>query len=462
MRSRVPDTRHGEGERAIMKATSALAVCLVVLVLHGVGLAQPMEAMGEAETHEGMESGALGIEETRNASGTSWQPDSTPMFMWQARAGDWHLTLHTSSFFGYDSTATQRGDDQLLSINWIMGMAMHRIGSGDLTFRAMLSAEPFTMPGNGYPLLLQTGETFEGERLHDRQHPHDLFMELAVRYRQPISDMLGLELYAAPVGEPAIGPTAFPHRFTSMGNPLAPLSHHWFDSTHITFGVVTLGVFTRMFKLEGSWFNGREPDETRTDFDLRSPDSFSARLTANPTRDLSAQVSWARLDSPEELEADISLQRITASVTWNRLLGDEVSDVAVSAALGQNDPSRGPSTRAALVEAIAMFADTHTVFARAEALTKTGEELVMPAAMSDRRFGIGSFSAGYVYDFHQLGAIVPGVGAVGTLDLVGSTLGSAYDARTPWGGMVFVRLRAPTMKMSGMSDMPGMQHGHAM
>jgi hypothetical protein len=247
-----------------------------------------------------------------------------------------------------------------------------------------------------------------------------------------------------------------------MGNPLAPLGHHWFDSTHITFGVVSVGVFTRMFKLEGSWFNGREPDEHRTDFDLREPDSVAARLSANPTRELSAQISWARLDSPEELEPDVSVQRITASVTWNRRLGDEVSDVAVSAALGRNDPSSGPSTHAALVEAIAMFADTHTVFARAEAVSKTGEELVLPAQMSARRFGIGSFSAGYVYDFHPLGAIVPGLGAVGTVDVVGSTLGSTYDTRTPWGGMVFVRLRAPTMKMSHMSRLPGMEHRHAM
>jgi hypothetical protein len=435
-----------------MCSSRALAIAVLVTASHGIALAQSMEASGEMrEAHEGMERTPLGIDETRSGSGTSWQPDSTPMFMWHARAGDWRLGLHTNSFIGYDSTATGRGDDQLLSINWIMGMATRSIGSGDLTFRAMLSAEPMTMPDNGYPLLLQTGESFEGGRLHDRQHPHDLFMELAARFRHPIGDALGIELYAAPVGEPAIGPTAFPHRFTSMGNPLAPLGHHWFDSTHIAFGVVSAGVFTRMFKLEGSWFNGREPDEDRTDFDLGEPDSVAARLSANPTRDLSAQLSWARLDSPEQLEPDISVQRITASATWNRDLGDDVDDIAVTAAVGQNSPSSGPSTHAALVEAIAMFADTHTVFARAEALTKTGEDLVMPATMSDRRFGIGSFSAGYVYDLHQIGAIVPGLGAVGTLDVVGSTLSGVYDTRTPWGGMVFVRLRAPTMKQHAMS-----------
>jgi hypothetical protein len=234
------------------------------------------EAMGGE--HDSMGGAPLGIEETRDASGTAWQPDSTPMFMWHARSGDWRLGLHTNSFFGFDG-ANSRGDDQFLSINWLMGMATHPVGTGDLTFRAMLSAEPATMPKNGYPLLLQTGESFEGEPLHDRQHPHDLFMELAARYRRPIGDTFGLELYAAPVGEPAIGPAAFPHRFTSMGDPLAPLGHHWFDSTHITFGVLTAGVFTNKLKLEGSWFNGREPDEERWDFDFRQPDSVAARLS---------------------------------------------------------------------------------------------------------------------------------------------------------------------------------------
>lgn len=432
--------------------------------------ADPMnESMGE--THQAMEPTALGIEETRDASGTSWQPDSTPMFMWQAKALGWTFGLHTNTFVGYDSKATTRGDDQFLSINWIMGMARRPLGSGDLTFRAMLSAEPGTMPKNGYPLLLQTGESYNGEPLHDRQHPHDLFMELAARYRQPVGDSFGFEIYAAPVGEPAIGPSAFPHRFTAMIDPLAPLGHHWFDSTHITFGVLTAGVFTKRIKLEGSWFNGREPDQNRWDFDFRKLDSASGRLSVNPTRDLSAQVSYARLDSPEELEADVSVQRYTASVVWNRRLADDVSDVSVTAAVGRNNPSQGPSTDASLVEGTLMLDDIHSIFGRAELLTKTGQELVLPAAMAETKFAIGSLSAGYVYDFHQLGSIVPGIGAVGTLDVIGADLEPIYGTRTPVGGMVFVRLRPPVMKMKmpgkkmgAMQATPASQHprGHAM
>jgi hypothetical protein len=442
-----------------MRALPLVAVGTLSLI--GTASAQPAmdDAMGEE--HASTDTAPLGIDDTRDASGTAWQPESTPMFMWHARSGDWRLGLHTNSFFGYDG-ATSRGDDDLISINWLMGMATHSLGRGDLTFRAMLSAEPATMPENGYPLLLQTGESFEGEPLHDRQHPHDLFMELAARYRAPLNDTFGLELYAAPVGEPAIGPPAFPHRFTSMGDPLAPLGHHWFDSTHITFGVLTAGVFTKTLKLEGSWFNGREPDENRWDFDFRQPDSFSARLSLNPTRDLSAQVSWARLESPEELEPDISLNRVTASGTWNRDLGMG-SDVAVSAAVGQNNYSMGPSTYASLVESTAMFRDTHTVFARAELLNKRGEELALPMEMANETFGIGALSAGYLYDLHQIPSIVTGIGVVGTVDVVGDTLAGVYDTRTPWGGMVFVRLRPPMMKMGGsmpkMShDMSGMHH----
>lgn len=397
--------------------------------------------------------GPLGIDDTRNASGTSWQPDTTPMFMWHARVGGWTLGLHENVFIGYDHMATPRGDNAVTSTNWLMGMASHPVGAGDITLRAMLSAEPATVGEGGYPLLLQTGESLDGQPLHDRQHPHDLFMELAARYRQPFSDQLALELYAAPVGEPALGPPAFPHRFTSMADPLAPLGHHWFDSTHITFGVVTAGLYTRTFKLEGSWFNGREPDQDRWDFDFRDLDSGSVRLTVNPRPDLSAQLSWGRLASPEALEPDVSVQRTTASVMWNTRL-DQDGDLAVTAGGAQNNPSTGPATYASLAEGAWMLADTHTVFTRIEVLDKIGSDLALPAAMADEKFGMASFSAGYVYDFNDLGMIVPGVGAVGTLDVIGSSLQPTYGTRTPWGGIVFVRIRPPAMDMS----MHGMHH----
>ena len=179
----------------------------------------------------------------------------------------------------------------------------------------------------------------------------------------------------------------------------------------------------------------------------------------SPTRDVTAQVSWARLDSPEELEPDVSIQRYTASAVWNHRLADDVSDVAVTAAVGRNNPSTGPSTNASLVEATLMINDEHTVFTRIELLNKTGKDLVLPAEMADNTYGMASFSAGYVYDFHQFGAIVPGLGFVGTVDVVGRSLEPIYDTRTPYGGMVFVRLRPPMMKMNMKMGRMAAKHG---
>ena len=187
------------------------------------------------------------------------------------------------------------------------------IGGGELVLRQMLSLDPLTVGADGYPLVLQTGESLGGSPLHDRQHPHDLFMEIAALYTRPFSASSAFQLYAAPAGEPALGPVAFPHRFSAASDPLAPLAHHWQDSTHISFGVLTAGLLTRMFKVEGSWFNGREPDEHRYDFDIRRPDSWSGRLWFNPSKARSFQASYGYLASPEELHPDESVHRLTAS-----------------------------------------------------------------------------------------------------------------------------------------------------
>src|SRR5678815_3212932 len=175
----------------------------------------------------------------------------------------------------------------------------------------MASLEPLTTGRDGYSLIGQSGESLDGMPLVDRQHPHDLFMEMAARYRHSLAGPLEIEVYGGPAGEPALGPVAFPHRPSAMPSPLAPLGHHWLDSTHISYGVATVGIGTRRVKLEGSWFNGREPDQDRYDLDLRGFDSFSTRLSVMPHPDLSVQASWGWLDSPEALEPDISVQRVT-------------------------------------------------------------------------------------------------------------------------------------------------------
>jgi len=268
-----------------------------------------------------MKPGPLGIPMNRMGSGTSWLPDETPMHAEHIMTGGWQFMLHYLAFATYDHQQSSRnidGSSQVTGIDWFMGMAQHDLGLGRLALRAMMSTEPATVGKGGYPLLLQTGESYRGQPLHDRQHPHDLFMELAGLYDIPVTSNVGVEMYAAPVGEPALGPVAAPHRPSAAGDPFAPLGHHWQDATHITFGVLTAGIFTSGVKLEGSIFNGREPDETRTNIDLRTLDSYAGRLTVNPTPVWSVSASYGYLKSPEQLTPAVSQHRMTVSVLFDR------------------------------------------------------------------------------------------------------------------------------------------------
>src|SRR6266850_1933961 len=217
--------------RRTLGGSVAAALALVA------GAASPLRAQMDMQHPMEMHEGPLGIPETRMGSGTSWLPDASPMHAAHHTLGRSTLMLH--------GKGGSRGSNQLGIVNWGMVAASRPLGGGQLQLRAMLSAEPWTIGSRGYPLLVQSGESYQGAPLHDRQHPHDLFMELAALYERPVAGNLGLSLYLAPVGEPAVGPVAFPHRPSAADDPLAPISHHWQDGTHITFGVVTVGVFTR-------------------------------------------------------------------------------------------------------------------------------------------------------------------------------------------------------------------------
>src|SRR5687767_6324448 len=260
----------------------------------------------------------LGISMDRMGSGTTWIPDAVSLPSRHFSAGAWSLMLHGFAFGQYIRQEGPRGDDQLGSLNWAMLMASRTVAGGRLQFRTMLSLDPGTVTARGYPLLLQTGETYQDQPLHDRQHPHDFWMELGVLYERQVTDRLGISLYAAPSGEPALGPVAFMHRPSAMDDPVAPLGHHWQDATHISYGVLTAGIFTRFWKLEGSYFNGREPDERRWAMDEIRLDSYSGRLTVNPSVNVSMTVGYGLLRSPERLNPDESVRRLTASVMTGR------------------------------------------------------------------------------------------------------------------------------------------------
>jgi hypothetical protein len=383
------------------------------------------------------------------ASGTSWQPETTPHSAFHAMASGWTLMLHGNLFAGYDHQGGERGGREFAGTGWLMGMARHPVGKGELVARVMLSPEPIVLRSSGYPLLLQTGESVDGEPLHDRQHPHDLFMEIAALFRHPLGESLALELYAAPSGEPALGPTAFPHRASAESDPLAPLGHHWQDSTHISYGVVTAGFFSRRMKLEGSWFNGREPDETRTNLDFRRLDSCSGRISWSPSERLSLQASWGFLKSPEEHEPETSLHRLTASVAWTRAIREK-GRVAAMAVFGRNDPSEGPSTNSYLLEADAELDGRNTVFGRTELVQKTGKDLVLSPDRAERVYDIGSLVLGYLHDF-EAGPVRIGIGGRASIAVLSEDLSSFYGGRAPIGGMVFVRIKPPAMASEGVT-----------
>jgi hypothetical protein len=384
----------------------------------------------------GMIAGPLGISHARMGSGTTWVPDVTPMRAIHTMWRDWSVMLHGVAFLQYDRQYSRRGSDQLGLIDWEMVMAMRRVGPGLIHLHAMTSLEPLTIGAEGYPLLLQTGEMFEGRPLVDRQHPHDLVMELAAMYEQPVSHALAASLYAGVAGEPAIGPVAFMHRPSAQSDPLAPLGHHWQDATHITYGVVTAGVFSRQWKLEGSWFNGREPDENRWDFDLRPLDSWAGRLTLNPTERMSVSGWYGFLKSAEERRPDESTRRYGASLLFAHPgLGGGWSSMLL---WGANDHGERPEHSFVAESDIQIRG--HSVFGRYEFVRKSGEDLLVA---SPEDFAIHSLVAGYARDFVSARSVSIGAGFRASVNFIPERLAESYGTRRPAGFAVYLRARPP-------------------
>src|SRR5438067_1073877 len=260
-----------------------------------------MDMHGQKEMQMKPESFIEEIEQ-HGTSGTSAEPNATPVAMLMKMKGDWMFMFHGVAWINTEQQSSRRGYDKFFSTNWLMPMAQRKLGeSGTLTFRAMLSLEPATVSGRFYPALFQVGETAFGKLIVDGQHPHDFFMELAAMYDQRLSENTLLSIYFAPMGDPAMGPTAYPHRASAAQNPMATLGHHLQDSTHIADDVITVGLTHRVFRLEASGFHGREPDEQRWDLDQGKMDSWSGRFTVNPAQNWSFQYSFAHLFSPEEV-----------------------------------------------------------------------------------------------------------------------------------------------------------------
>ena len=382
---------------------------------------------------------------TREASGTSWQPESTTLDGIHQMNGPWMTMYHGFINTVYDHQGGPRGANLAFSESMLMAMASRPLGNGTLGLRAMVSLDP-VIGKRGYPLLFQTGETADGHNaLVDRQHPHDLLMELSASYSYNLGADSSVFVYAGLPGEPALGPPAFMHRASGMDNPEAPLTHHWLDSTHITFGVVTAGYIWRAFKLEASSFNGHEPDQFRWNVETRKLDSASARLSWNPSPDWSLQVSHGRLDSPESLEPDVIVHRTTASAMYQQTIAGMPTQTTL--AWGRNRHEPGTTTNGYLLESSMRVRPDTTVFGRFEAVQNGelfghghGADETPASALQDRVYNIKKLSVGVVHDFVQLGPVKFGVGAVASAFAKPAALDTVYgDSPSAW--MLFFRAR---------------------
>ena len=373
-----------------------------------------------------MPDNVLGIPEARAGSGTAWLPDSSPMHAAHFRAGRWTFMVHGIVAPLYDSQRGPRGDDQFNVINWGMLTAKRPFGGGQVALRVMASADPWTVGPRGYPLLLQSGESYKGAPLVDRQHPHDLWIELAALWERPLAANLAASLYLAAVGEPAVGPPAFQHRPSAQSDPFAPLGHHWQDATHITYGAITAGLFSHRVKVEASAFNGREPDAQRTDFDFRKIDSYGIRVAANPGGRWSLSAWYAYLESPEELHADESIHRYGAAVLTSQ------GRFNVAFVWGANAHLGGTTSHSVLAEGDVELLRGHHMFTRVEYVRKNGEDLAVPAGTYD----LGSVVFGYVKDWGQFSA-----GVRGAFGIVPASLNVTYGSRTPLGVAMYGRWR---------------------
>lgn len=410
-----------------------------------------MEGMDMGSMKMMTNSQSLNLPMTRDGSGTSWLPDASPMYGIMLNSGKWSYMLHGNISLRYTKqdlfNKGSRGGEKFDAPNWFMGMAQRQVGkNGLLHFNLMMSLDPLTEGDAGYPLLFQTGESWKGSPLIDHQHPHDLFSELSASYAYSFSKKTDLSIYVGYPGEPALGPVAFMHRPSAMSNPDAPISHHWSDATHITFGVATIGFRYGLFKLEASSFTGREPNENRYNFDQPKFDSWSGRLNFNPSANWALQISHGYIKSPEELHADENVNRTTASATYSLPFGVEKT-FNVTALWGQNKSPNHQGDNSALLEGDLRIRKL-ALYTRYEFVQKTTEELVLNPVVygNNSIFPVNAVTLGLNYDLFKVGPLNLAVGGQLTYYSPDSRLNSLYG-KNPMGGEIFLRLYPRLMKM---------------
>jgi len=439
-----------------------------MLAAFGAVLSQPVIVLGQeppttpaTEVHEHIAVTAPLLVPTRDTSGTAWQPSATPMYGTHRPWRGWDARLSGALFVEglYEPGDRHRtggaSNRQGGSINWGMAMLRRRLGGGRLGVRTMLSVEPWTVPGCGAINFLAVGEVCDGDTVHDRQEPHDLFMELALDYDRALSGAWRWQVYAGVAGEPALGPPAYLHRRSAMANPIRSVTHHWLDSTHVTFGLVTGGVYNQRWKAEMSVFNGREPDQSRVDVDLGALDSVAARLSFLPTDRLALQVSAARLHDATTnfpFRSQEPVTRVTVSALYHVPVGPRgiwATTLAYGANHAREIVSAGvldATTVGALLESSVTLSDRHTVFGR-------GEVGGMPAhhlhahEYSTSVFAVGKVQVGYVRHLRATRGLVPGIGGSVSMSLLSRELAPRYSGRAAPSVAVFFALQAARHQM---------------
>ena len=354
-------------------------------------------------------------------------------------SGGWQFMQEGVVFGVFNHQGGPRGVDEFKAPNWWMGMASKDVDASRLTLRAMVSLDPATAGKSGYAEIFQIGETLNGRPLVDRQHPHDFFMQLAAAWRMPLTTATSFTIGGGPAAEPALGPVAFMHRASAAEYPFATLSHHTFDSTHIAFGVITAAVDRGPWTVEGSVFNGREPDENRWNFDFAPLDSIAGRVWFRPGR-WQFQASMGRLKDPEAFEPG-TVQRTTASAAWLAESGSR--STALTIGYGVNATSHG-RRNAVFGEATRRWGGT-AAFGRVESLQVETALLLdqrVPASdeAAERKDVVGAMTLGGIRDVTAWRQLTGGLGAAITFYVVPAALRQTHG-RHPVSFQLFFRLK---------------------
>ena len=394
---------------------------------------------------------SLHLPMSRNGSGTGWLPDASPMYGYMYHSRKWMYMLHGNLFLRYNNqdftNKGSRGDSKIDAPDWLMFMGQRQVGKNGLFhFSSMFSLDALIGGGAGYPLLFQSGEAYKGKSIVDRQHPHDLFSELSLGYSQALSKKSDVFVYVGYPGEPALGPVAFMHRPSALDNPDAPVSHHWVDATHITFGVATLGYRYGNWKIEGSSFTGKEPDEHRYGFDKPLFNSWSSRLSYNPSQNWALQVSHGFIKSPEALHPGEDINRTTASAVYSLPIEGN-NTFNATAVWGLNKVKEHDGENAALIEG-SWRKNKLALHTRYEFTQKSTEEL----SLDERNYGhdavfpVNAFTIGFNYDLLSIGQTKLAAGSQFTIYHADEKLNSLYG-KNPMAVEVYLRLYPGRMNM---------------